>query len=202
MNSANIQAILFDLGGVLVEWDGIQPLLDLSGGRLTPDEARLFWLNSPAVRQFETGLCSEQEFAREAVKELGTDLDPEEFITRFTSWDRGPLPGAKVLVDRLKKQFPLYCLSNNNPVHWTLPHIQELTSAFAARFVSFEMGLMKPDPAAFEYVAERIAEPMGQVLFFDDNPECVEAAVEVGFMAREVHGVAEVEKVLSQFAVV
>ena len=202
MPPTRLQAILFDFGGVLVEWDGVQPLLDLAGGRLSEDEARLFWLTSPAVRTFETGRCSKEEFAREAIDELQADLTPSEFIVEFTSWDRGLLPGARELVASLKDRIKLYCLSNNNPIHWSLPHLQDLASDFSQTFVSFEMGLMKPEAAAFRYVAERIQEPVERVLFLDDNPECVEAAETVGFLARTVRGVAEVARVLGEFGVV
>lgn len=198
MSSNELQAILFDLGGVLVEWDGIQPLLDITDNRLSAEEARLFWLDSPAVRRFETGRCTENEFAEAAARELQIDLSPAEFIAQFTSWDRGLLPGAQQLVDRLKPQITLYCLSNNNPIHWALPHIRQLTSAFDKTFVSFEMGLMKPDVAAFESVAKRIEEPVERVLFLDDNPECVAAAREVGFLARVARGIAEVETALRE----
>lgn len=202
MPPTGLQAVLFDFGGVLVEWDGVQPLLDLTAGRLSAEEARLFWLTSPAVRKFETGRCSKKEFAREAIDELQAGLTPSEFIAEFTSWDRGLLPGARELVASLKDRITLYCLSNNNPIHWSLPHLQDLASDFSQTFVSFEMGLMKPAVAAFTYVAERIPEPVERVLFFDDNPECVEAAEAVGFQARTVRGVAEVERVLGDFGVV
>lgn len=202
MPPTELQAVLFDFGGVLVEWDGVQPLLDLTGGRLSADEARLFWLTSPAVRKFETGRCSPEEFAREAIGELQVGLTPSEFIAEFTSWDRGLFPNARGLVAGLKNRIPLYCLSNNNPIHWVLPHLQDLASDFSQKFVSFEMGLMKPDVAAFEYVAARIPEPVDRVLFLDDNPECVEAAEAVGFVARTVRGVAEVEGALCEFGVV
>ncbi len=199
MCAIELHAILFDFGGVLVEWDGIQPLLDLTEGRLSADEARLFWLNSPAVRKFETGRCLQDEFAGGAIEELQADLTPSEFIAEFTSWDRGLLPGARELVADLKTRVTLHCLSNNNPIHWNLPHLQDLASDFSQTFVSFEMGLMKPDVAAFEYVAARILEPVERVLFLDDNPECVQAAMRVGFLARTVRGVAEVKGVLGEF---
>ena len=40
------QAILFDFGGVLVEWDGVRPLLELTDSRISEEQARLFWLDS------------------------------------------------------------------------------------------------------------------------------------------------------------
>lgn len=77
--------ILFDLGGVLVEWDGIEPLKKLSGGRLTREVARRFWLESPWVKKIETGRCSPQEFAVGVIEELSLSLNPDGFLEQFVS---------------------------------------------------------------------------------------------------------------------
>ncbi|MCK4804567.1 MAG: HAD family phosphatase, partial [Spirochaetes bacterium] len=58
-----IKVILFDLGGVLVDWDGKGPLVELSGGKLNKEEARRFWLESILVREFETGRLAPDQFA-------------------------------------------------------------------------------------------------------------------------------------------
>ena len=39
---------------------------------------------------------------------------------------------------------------------------------------------MKPDPASFDYVVRDLETAPEQILFFDDNPECVEAASVAG----------------------
>ena len=75
--------ILFDLGGVLVEWDGIEPLKKLSGGRLTTEMARRFWLESPWVNKFETGRCRPHEFAVGVIEELGFLLSPMSFLNNL-----------------------------------------------------------------------------------------------------------------------
>src|ERR1035437_9618432 len=80
MTSPAFEVILFDLGGVLVHFDGITPLLALSGNRLEPEDARRFWLKSPSVRRFETGRCTPEEFALGAVAELGLALAPALFL--------------------------------------------------------------------------------------------------------------------------
>ena len=105
------RVILFDLGGVLVEFDGIAPLIALSGNRLDKEGARRFWLTSPSVRQLETGKCGADEFARSAVAELGLTMAPDVFLRQFVSWDRGPMDGALSLLDALKPRFLLACLS-------------------------------------------------------------------------------------------
>jgi HAD superfamily hydrolase (TIGR01509 family) len=64
-----------------------------------------------------------------------------------------------------------------------------LTDAFAFRFLSFELGLVKPDAAIFEAVAARLPVPRHQVLFLDDNAVNVDPATATGFAARHVRGV-------------
>jgi HAD superfamily hydrolase (TIGR01509 family) len=195
---SHLSAILFDLGGVLVDWDGIVPLQNITKGRLSKEEARRFWLESSWVRKFEVGACRSDEFAAGVVDELGLTVSPGVFLSEFESWDRGPLPGAAELLESLQGDYPLYCLSNNNEIHWRKPGLQGLLRFFTQAFVSFEIGLMKPDLAAFRHVLERVPEEPGRILFVDDNPECVAGAEQVGLMARRVSGVTGVRQVLAE----
>lgn len=194
-----IQVILFDLGGVLVEFDGIAPLLALSDNRLSKEDARRFWITSPSVRKFETGKCSADEFASSAVAELNLTMAPNVFLRQFVSWDRGPMDGALSLLDSLKPHFLLACLSNNNELHWSrLRKETDLPGKFHRCYLSHEIGLMKPDPESFNYVVSDLGTSPEHILFFDDNPECVDAAKLLGFTAHRARGVVEVRTVLSE----
>jgi HAD superfamily hydrolase (TIGR01509 family) len=64
-----------------------------------------------------------------------------------------------------------------------------VTEAFAYRFLSFELGLVKPDREIYDAVAGRLPVKRGRVLFLDDNAVNVEAAQAAGFEARHVRGV-------------
>ncbi len=194
-----ITTLLFDLGGVLVDWDGTQPLLDLTQNRLSPDEARRFWLESPWVRRFETGACSPEDFAAGAVAELEVSVSPQVFLAAFATWDRGPTPEAFTLLERcLQSRYALYCLSNNNEVHWQHPELRRLLQYFKRTFVSYEIGLVKPDAAVFAHVIEHIPESPDRILFFDDNPECITGAQNAGLQARQVQGCAAVSRVIEE----
>ncbi len=190
------KCLLFDFGGVLVDWDGIAPLLELTDKALNPEQARRFWLESAWVREFESGRCTPEEFAQGAMTELHVTLASQDFIARFASWDKGPLPGARALLAALQPHFTLACLSNNNPIHWSKPELQMLLPFFQHRFVSFEIGCMKPDRAAFLHVVDRMPFRPEEILFFDDNPECVQGALAVGLAACQVKGVVGVQKAL------
>lgn len=189
--------LLFDLGGVLVDWAGIDPLLALVQGRLSAEQARKFWLESTAVREFEMGLCDADAFGRAAVAGLRLDCSPADFLAQFESWDRGPFPGAVELLAELAPQYHLACLSNNNELHWRrLRQCPGFLDRFQQVFVSFEIGKIKPDPDVFEYVLARLDGPPESVLFFDDNIECVEAARRLGMRACQVKGIAAVRAAL------
>jgi glucose-1-phosphatase len=198
MSNSAIQLLLFDLGGVLVQFDGITPLVVLSGNRLTSEEARRFWLTSPSVRSFESGNCTPDQFALAAVKELGLHLEPAAFLREFITWDRGPMEGALSLLDSLKPHFLLACLSNNNALHWhRLCQETDLGGEFHRCYLSHEIGLMKPDREAFDYVVQDLATEPERILFLDDNPECVDTAKGVGMTAYRARGVSEVRAVLA-----
>jgi len=189
---SKIKTLLFDLGGVLVDWDGTTPLVELSNRRLGMEQARRFWMESPSVRNFEIGKSMPEQFARGAIAELGLQTRPQEFLSAFASWDRGPFPGTLLLLKNLKPDFTLACLSNNNPIHWRRPELHELLAFFDRCFVSFETGVLKPDRVAFEHVLAEMAVRPEEILFFDDNPECVETALHMGMASCRVKGVEAV----------
>jgi glucose-1-phosphatase len=198
MNASSFKALLFDLGGVLVNFDGIAPLLALTGPSLDREGARRFWLMSPAVRKFETGRCTAPEFAAEVLAELKLQMAPDRFLSQFVSWDRGPMPGALDLLDALRPRFFLACLSNNNELHWRrLCQETALADKFHRCYLSHEIGLMKPDHEAFDYVIGDLKIPPEQILFLDDNVECTTAAQRAGLTACLARGVQEVRSVLS-----
>ncbi len=193
----SVEILLFDLGGVLVHWDGVGSLRELTGARLSKEEARKFWLDSPAVRRFERGEISEVEFAADAIAELDLEMTPSDFLARFAEWDRGPFPETPKLLAELRPRFRLACLSNNNALAW--PRIRDargLSTFFERCYLSHEIGAAKPDREIFEFVLSDLKRPADRILFFDDNSECVESARTAGFQAEVVAGVEGVRQAL------
>jgi putative hydrolase of the HAD superfamily len=187
-----MKVALFDLGGVLVRFEGVSAVAALSEGRLDPEEARRFWITSAAVARFETGAIDADTFARQAVAELGFDLEPARFLELFATWDQGPLPGARELLAALRGHVRLACLTNNNEIHWR--HLRDrfgLAREFERCYVSYEMRLRKPEAAVFAHVLRDLGERPEEILFLDDNPECVEAGSAAGLTSRLVRGTDE-----------
>jgi glucose-1-phosphatase len=196
-----IELVLFDLGGVLIEVPGVRFMLDLTG-MASEEELWRRWLTCPWVRRFESGGCSETEFAAGFVADWQPELSAAAFLEAFQDWPAGPLPGAAELVAQTRASVATGCFSNINALHWH-GHIAAwpLAGLFDHRFLSFEMGLLKPDIAAFAQVANLLEVPAERVLFLDDNAVNVAGAVAAGFQAIRTAGVGEARQRLAEAAV-
>jgi HAD superfamily hydrolase (TIGR01509 family) len=196
-----VELVLFDLGGVLVELPGVPAMLELTGIE-SEEELWRRWLTCRWVRRFESGGCSETEFAAGVVADWQLGLSPAAFLEAFRNWPARPLPGAAELVAQTRASVAAGCFSNTNALHWhdriaTWP----LSRLFDHRFLSFELGLLKPDTAAFAHVAHLLGVPAGRVLFIDDNAVNVAGAAAAGFQAARAVGVDEARQCLAEAAV-
>ena len=196
MDDEPVELVLFDLGGVLIDFAGVAPMKELAG-ITDDDELWRRWLSCRWVRNFERGGCSADEFAAGMVDDWDLPLEPRAFLDAFRSWPGGPLPGAAALVEEVQRTMPAGCLSNTNALHWE-DHFARwpILDAFEFRFLSFELGIVKPDRELFDRVAELLPAPPGRVLFLDDNAINVEGASSAGFVAKQVRGVAEARDAL------
>jgi putative hydrolase of the HAD superfamily len=196
-----VDLVLFDLGGVLIEVSGVRAMLELTGIESEEDLWRR-WLTCRWVRRFESGGCSETDFAAGVVADWRLELSPAAFLQAFQGWATGPLPGAAELVAQTRASVPTGCFSNTNALHWH-DHIAAwpLASLFDYRFLSFELGLLKPDAEAFAQVAAMLGVPAERVLFLDDNAINVAAATASGFQAARAAGVTEARQCLTEAGV-
>lgn len=193
--SPTIQAVLFDMGGVLVE---LGPLDEFLGIAIPSEEFWPKWLASPIVREFERGGCTTDDFGQGLRDEFDLTLTAEEVVERFRGFPRGLFPGAADLVGSVIDGVATAVLSNTNQLHW-----EEQTDAvivqtlFDHRFLSYEMGLVKPDAAMFERVIAELDLRPDQVLFIDDNQVNVEGAAAIGIDAEVGLGVEQARRILT-----
>jgi glucose-1-phosphatase len=201
MAARRADLVLFDLGGVLIELGGVQALGEMAGIG-SDDAVWRRWLTSPWVRRFESGGCSAGEFSHGVVAEWGLAVPPEQFLELFRAWPIGPLPGSSELLADVRQAVPIGCLSNTNSVHWEdQTRRWPLLGMFDYRFLSFDLGEVKPDAAIFQAVADRLPVDRGRILFLDDNALNTEAARSFGFIAEQVAGPAEARRALADHGV-
>lgn len=88
------------------------------------------------------------------------------------------------LVERLSASgIGLGVLSNTSAAHWEYCTRQFplLTTAFAVHALSFELGVMKPDPRIYAAATGLASVRAGEILFIDDRPENAVAARLIGW---------------------
>jgi HAD superfamily hydrolase (TIGR01509 family) len=195
-NGSGIDAVVFDLGGVLADFGGVGPMRTLA--RIDTD-AELWsrWLTCEWVRRFERGHCSADEFAVGLLEDWRIDVEPAAFLADFSDWLVGPYDGAAELVRDASAVAVVACLSNTNAVHWQAGAAQwPLLHLFDQTFLSFQLGMVKPDDEIFERVVTDLGTTPNRVLFLDDNELNVSAARRVGLQALEVRGVEEARAAL------
>ncbi|MCM3880190.1 MAG: HAD family phosphatase [Vicinamibacterales bacterium] len=195
--ATRVKLLLFDLGGVLVDWAGPRELGQYLRAPSTQDEVLRRWLACPHTDALERGVLSPSEWAERFVDDWGVTLAPVEFLTVFQTWVRGVLPGARELLDSLRPRFRLAALSNSNALHWdqTIRDLKIL-DLFEFAISSHQVGRCKPEPEIFETALERAALPADEIMFFDDLAANVEAARSLGIRACQVNGVDGVRRCL------
>jgi HAD superfamily hydrolase (TIGR01509 family) len=192
MNPNHIQLVCFDLGGVWLRLsDGWQGALRRSG--VDPADLRDGFHELLAFREanhrFERGEIEEDEYAR-CVASI-TGLTPDDVMAVLLAWLVEPYPGVDTLLDRLDAAgVTTACLSNTNTAHWrvvTTPGPLELPlHRLHHRFASPFVGHRKPDADIYRHVQEQVGVSGRSILFFDDAPENVQAAISHGWRAQRI----------------
>jgi glucose-1-phosphatase len=189
-----IQLVCLDLGGVLIRvcrnWREAceAAKLELRRPVFDPGMARRL---AEINRKHESGQIDDAAFDRAAAALTG--LPPDQVAAAAAGWLRPVYPGAFDLVGRLAKAHPRVrsaCLSNTNTRHWRMmntpgPYHLGL-DRLTYRFVSFEIGHMKPSTEIFRHVEREAGLPAASILFFDDNPDNVAAARGAGWQAEQI----------------
>ena len=182
---AAIDVVVFDLGGVLLDWNPRHLYR-----QLFDDHA--------AMERFLSEVCSpewnERQDAGRPWREAVADLiarhpDQAAMITAYHQrWPEmlsGDIPDAVELLKELKAHgLRLYALTNWS--HETFPVARgrfAFLDWFEGILVSGEEGLIKPDPAIFHRLLTRYDIAPSRAVYIDDSPRNVAAAADVGLRA-------------------
>lgn len=189
--------LLFDLGGVLVEFSGIACLRALLPSPTNDAAIRERLTGCQLLRQFEVGALEPMDFAKAFVADWRLGVPPADFLLEFRDWSRGLLPGARALLDTLRPRYRVAALSNSNAVHWDRNTSDlGITALFEPALSSHQLKCHKPDPAIYLKTLECLAVPADRVAFFDDFEPNVEGARAVGIRSFHVQGVTQLAECL------
>jgi HAD superfamily hydrolase (TIGR01509 family) len=179
------KAVVFDIGRVLLDFDyriAIARLADHCA--LTADQLRHLLDQSPLLHRYESGHLSDAEFFARFQSAAAFRGDLEAFAALFRDIFTPIEPMVRLHARLRERGVPTFVLSNTN--HLQFGHIRQRYSFFAgfsACVLSFEHGVMKPDPRLYE-VLERVSGRTGPELFYlDDRPENIDTARARGWQA-------------------
>ena len=185
-----VDAMVFDLGGVLVDIDFRRAFAAWGGAAGVPADAiaARFTLDE-ACCAHERGEIDDAAYFAHLRRSLGLPrLSDEQMLAGWIAIIGEPIPGIEALLQRLAPRVPLYVFSNTNPAHVAhfAPRFQDLLGHFRRMFTSCELGRRKPEVEAFARVAELIGLPPSQLAFFDDVEANVAGARRAGLQAHHV----------------
>lgn len=138
------------------------------------------------IGEMEAGTIDEDEFYVRCLKHCAPGTTPEVVRQCFESLLDGLNMEVVGCMAELSKKYPLYLLTNNNPISRrafdTLMQQIGLNSAelFTKQFYSFEMKMLKPSREIYLKAVQEIGLEPSEILFIDDSPTNCRAAEEVG----------------------
>ena len=202
---APVQALLFDLGGVIVNTSADTMLRAWAAySRLSFDQLKAAFTGDQPYQQFERGEIAAAQFYDHLAQTLQLNASHAQIEAGWNAIFLGEISPTVQRIQALRTRFgaklPLYAFSNTNAVHkkaWpaTCPNVNTL---FDQIFTSHALGLRKPELAAYNQVVQNIGLPAASILFFDDSHANVDAALAAGLQAVRVNGPADVEQALQQ----
>ena len=193
-------AFLFDFGGVLIEIDFRRAFAAwaTAAGTSAESVAARFRFDD-AYAAHERGEIAAPDYFEFLRRSLGIDISDDQFLAGWNAIFVDEVAGMRNVLAEAGKTRPLYLFSNTCEVHkryWLRQH-RDLLRPFSKVFLSSEIGLRKPDPEAFLFVARSIGLPPERIAFFDDAEENVAGARKAGLAAFRVASPAEVLAALS-----
>ena len=186
-STADVVTVVFDLGGVLVDWDPrhlYRQLID--------DEAEMEWFLAEVCtqewhRQHDIGRPFSESIPELAARHPRHRELIEAWGERFDEMFEGDLPETvAVLEDVVALGEPVYGLTNWSADRWPAAVERfEFIGWFEGVVVSGHVGVAKPDRANDDLLVERYGLDRERTVFVDDWDRNVEGARAAGLQALE-----------------
>ena len=185
----NIDAIIFDLGGVILNIDynltraafensGITNFHDMYSQAAADD---LF-------KNLETGTITEDDFYSEFNKRTNQVLDKNKIRLNWNAMLLAYREKSLEYLNSIKSKYKLYLLSNTNHIHLhalnklynNIQRGKPFEKLFDKVYYSCEIGLRKPNADIYEFVLKENNLEAGKTLFIDDSVQNIDAAKAAG----------------------
>jgi 2-haloacid dehalogenase len=197
-----IRAVIFDLGGVLIDWNPRYLFHDTYFPTIDQRQHFLEKICTMEWNETQDAGYPIRQAVEEKVKEF-PDWEPaiRDYYDRWNIMLKGEISGTVKILEELKnkKQVKLYALTNWSAELFPValeryPFLQW----FDGRVVSGEEKMRKPFPEIYERVLTRYQLKPEETLFIDDSLRNVLAAEQMGIRSIQFHSPEQLRKALKE----
>lgn len=178
-------ALIFDFGGVLMKTVDYSPRhrWDARLG-LTPGSVERVVHGTPAWVQAQTGIISPRAYWQDVGQQLNlTGSEVERLREDFYSGDTLDMALIGYIGELRAAGYTVALLSNDSLELEDKLLRLGIVPLFDPVVISAQIGVMKPEPGAYQHTLAKLNRPPQQTIFIDDRKENVSAALALGIHA-------------------
>jgi putative hydrolase of the HAD superfamily len=184
IQASNIKNIIFDLGGVLLNINPLRSLNEFSRlSGVDANDLRNRLITEHIFEKFDTGNLNQEQFRSELCRIMNCALSDSEIDRAWNILLLDFPPQRVQLLKQLKKNYRVFLLSNTNIIHFEYytkdfynKYNIPMRDLFDTLFLSYQIGMHKPDAGIYEYVIKNGGLEPSECVFIDDSIINIEAA--------------------------
>ena len=195
IDTKGIKNIILDLGGVILELDidrTLRAFRELGFPAL--ESADIILSKFPFFLDFETGKISAGSFVKRVMEISGRNISEEKVKNAWNAMIQGFRQENIRLLQKLRKSYRLFLLSNTNAIHEFHYNeqlrkeyrIENLDRIFEKVYYSHDLKMRKPDAEIFRHVLKDAGVQAEQCLYVDDTLEHIESARTLGIKTHHL----------------
>ena len=196
-----IKCVLFDIGGVLVDWHMSWITSEISK-RFQINEDQVSNAFSKHLTDLDSGKINETSFWQNIandVDSLPLKQNSESLWDTYFRKHAKPNHDVLKLAQSLRESYTMGIISNIEQVTHKVVDDWNLLDSFEHLFMSYQIGFSKPDSRIYKHVIENLSFGPGSMLFIDDRKPNVDAAKGAGLNAIHYTGFANLQSSLSEY---
>lgn len=199
---SEIKCVLFDIGGVLVDWHMSWIISEISK-RFKINEYLIENTFSKHLHELDSGKIEEKTFWYK----IASDVDSVSLKENTESlWNTYFRKNARInrevinLANKIRENsYTMGIISNIEKITHKVVDDWNVLDNFEYKFMSYQIGVSKPDPRIYRYVIEKLSFEPNQIIFIDDKKSNIDAAKRSGINAIQFTDFPQLKNSLSSF---
>jgi HAD superfamily hydrolase (TIGR01509 family) len=201
-----VNAIIFDLGGVLINL-APNKTRDAFIALGIPHFEELFTVfkATPLFDDLETGRVQPTDFIQKLQQEAEVTISEEQIVSAWNAMLLDFRLDSLDFIRSLREKYPVFLYSNTNRIHYEafeavyrdLYPDEHFNDLFNKAYYSHEIGYRKPEIEGYLHIINDQGLSAGNTLFVDDNAGNIEGAKLAGLLTHHLGATKRIENVLT-----